>query len=151
MKKKFHYHKQETEYTCGAASLKMILEYFGIEKTEKELMKMLKTNEVRGSLTKDFFPVLKKLKLNYLVKSNATIRELKKFQKQGYMIIVCYYLPEEKCDHYAVLRKIDFRFIHLFDPWYGPEHKLKIHDFEKLWHSDFNVEKQIRWALAIKK
>jgi predicted double-glycine peptidase len=148
---KFHYHKQEKEYTCGAAAMKMALEYLGIEKTEKQLIRLLKTEKIRGTYTKNFASVLKKLKINFVIKSNTTIYDLRHFQNKGYLIIVNYFLPAEKCDHYAVLRKIDWKFVYLFDPWYGPEHRYKRKDFLKNWHSDFNFEKEKRWFIALKK
>ncbi|MBN2368173.1 C39 family peptidase, partial [Candidatus Woesearchaeota archaeon] len=37
------YHAQQTNYTCGTASMRMILEYFGIKKTEKQLARILHT------------------------------------------------------------------------------------------------------------
>jgi predicted double-glycine peptidase len=64
---------------------------------------------------------------------------------------VNYFIPEEKCDHYSVLRKIDSKNISLFDPWFGPEHKYSLREFKKIWHSDFNFEKEKRWFIAIKK
>jgi len=40
------YYKQETNYTCGAAAMRMALEFFGIKKTEKRIAKLLSTNKI---------------------------------------------------------------------------------------------------------
>lgn len=147
----FHYHKQETEYTCGAAATKMILEHFGVHKTEAQIIKELKTNKKRGTWTKNFSILAEKFNLDYWVKSNSTIKDLKNYQKKGYLLIINYFIPEEKCDHYSVLRKIDSKYIYFIDPWFGPDYKYPLKEFQNLWHSNFNFEKEKRWFIAIKK
>lgn len=42
------YYKQETNYTCGPASARMILGYYGVNVTEKEIAKVAKTGK-RGT------------------------------------------------------------------------------------------------------
>ena len=46
---KFPLHKQETPYTCGPASLRMVLEYFGHPLGEKEIAKAMGTNSHTGT------------------------------------------------------------------------------------------------------
>ena len=111
----FPYHKQETIWTCGASAMRMALEKCGIKKSEKQVVKILKTNKIRGTWHKDFPRVAEKYKLNYVVKRNATIDDLKYFQKKGCTIIICYYYPPEKVDHYSILKSIDSENIHFYD------------------------------------
>ena len=50
MQKKFvPYYKKETEYTCGPASCRMALAYFGINNTEQELVDVLQTTLCKGT------------------------------------------------------------------------------------------------------
>ena len=43
----FPFHKQETNYTCGSAAMRMALESAGIKKSEKQVEKLLSTNKIR--------------------------------------------------------------------------------------------------------
>ena len=43
------YYQQEQEWSCGPASLRMVLASFGILKTELVLIKMLSTNSRVGT------------------------------------------------------------------------------------------------------
>ena len=107
------FYKQETKYTCGPASMRMALEFCGIKKSEKQIAKLLKTNKIRGTWHKSFTSVAEKFKLNYIAFRNASISDLKQFQKNGFVIILCYFCKEEEFDHYSVLKKINRKNIYL--------------------------------------
>src|SRR3989344_5537084 len=139
------YHYQETAYTCGATSLKMVFESFGIEKTEKQMARLLGTNKVKGTWEKDFPRLAEKYKLIYVVEHKGSIKDLKNFYKEGYKIILCFHLPKEGEDHYAVLKKIDSKEIHLLDPWSGPDKIYPINYFKKIWKTV--SEKDLRWFI----
>ncbi|MFZ6015628.1 MAG: cysteine peptidase family C39 domain-containing protein [Patescibacteria group bacterium] len=130
---KIPYHKQETNYTCGAACMRMALEALGIAKTEKQIANLLKTNKVSGTRTPQFPRVAEKFKLDYRIeRNNTTIRQLKKAHKNGFVIILNYMLPTQG-EHYAVLSKIGREYIYLHDPWVGPDTKYPIRTFLKIW------------------
>jgi len=145
----FPYHKQETAYTCGAACMRMAFERFGIKKTEKQMMRLLGTNKVKGTWEKRFPKIAEKYKLTYLVKRKGSIRDLKKLNKGGWTIVVCFYHPSQKTDHYAILKKFEGNHIYFYDPWLGPEHHYKTDYFEKIWKT--TREKDLRWFIALKK
>ncbi|MFH1073351.1 MAG: peptidase C39 family protein [Nanoarchaeota archaeon] len=148
---KFPFHKQETKYTCGAAATRMALETCGIKKTEKQVVKLLKTNKIRGSWVKNFPVVAEQFMLNYVVKRNATINDLRKTLQEGYAVVLAYLYPPEKVDHYVVVRRIDSNFIYFWDPWFGPEHKYTLKHFEKIWAPDPRFENQKRWFIGMKR
>ena len=148
---RFPYHRQNTKYTCGAASMRMTLESLGIRRSEKQVMKLLCTNKIRGTWTKNFSVVAKKFMLKQMSKENATINDLKKYHKKVYAIIIGYFYPREKVDHYSILRKIGLKYIYFWDPWFGPDHKYKISYFKKIWKCDSRYEPKKAWFIAIKK
>lgn len=147
--KKIIFHKQETCWTCGPAVMRMALEGMGIKKSEKQLARILKTNKIRGTWPKDLPRIAEKYSLNYAIKRNATIEDLKYFKKQGYFIIICYYIPKDKVDHYSILKKIDSEYIYFYDPWFGPDHKYSLKYFLKIWKSDPKYENTKRWFIAL--
>jgi ABC-type bacteriocin/lantibiotic exporter with double-glycine peptidase domain len=148
---KLKYYKQEQEHTCGAAAMRMVLESLGIKKSENELIPLLKTNTKVGTWHYQMPALAEKYKLNYVVHRNASIKELKEFLKNTYLIIVCYYLVKEKTAHYAVVLDIDDKNIYFNDPWRGPNHKLSLSYFRKNWISDKIYEKEQKWFIGIKK
>ena len=145
------FHRQETDYTCGAAAMRMALEACGIRKSEKELARLLGTNKVRGTWHRKLPELAEKLRLDYIVKKNSSLAELKKAQKNGYVVIICYFYPPEKVDHYSVLKNIGSKSIYFWDPWFGPKHKYGIRYFLKVWHSDPRFERKKRWFFAVRK
>jgi|SRR3989344_4164077 len=144
------YFKQETSYTCGAAALRMVLASIGINKTEKQVSKILGTNERKGTLHNDFMKVAEHLKLSYVVGRKSSIKDLKKLQENNYRIIVNYLLPVTKVGHYAVVREVGSKYIHLLDPFIGPNQTYPISHFIKNWKSGFEKDYS-RWFFAIKK
>ena len=146
----FPFYKQETNYTCGAASMRIALKTCGIKKSEKQLVKLLGTNKVRGTWHKDFSKLAEKYKLNYVAKRNSSIEDLKEFQRKGYTIIICYYYPSEKVDHYSILKNIDNRHIYFFDPFFGAKHKYTLKYFNKIWKSDPKYDNERCWFFALK-
>lgn len=151
------YYKQQTGYTCGAASLRMALEACGIKKSEREVVKLLKTSKAAGSHNCYFPQVAKKFKLNYAVKRNAAIKDLKDYQKQDYVIIVGYCCSankknhSKKTGHYAVLNRINSDYIFLLDPFFGPDCKYRLNEFIADWKDNPRPNAELRWFFAVKK
>src|SRR3989344_6115816 len=114
----FPFYKQETKYTCGAAAMRMALEFCGIKKTENRVAKLLGTNKVRGTWHKSFPIVAEKFRLNHISMRDATIKDLREYRKKGYVIIICFFYPYEKFDHYILLKKIGKKYIYFFDPFF---------------------------------
>jgi ABC-type bacteriocin/lantibiotic exporter with double-glycine peptidase domain len=147
----FHFYKQESNCTCGAAVMRMALEFCDIKKSEQQIAKLLGTNNIRGTWHKSFPLAAEKFKLNYAVERNATINDLKKYQKDKYIVIVCYlYLPE-KIDHYSIVKKIDEQYIYFHDPFFGVQHKYRLSYFNKIWKSLPQHDNEKSWFFAVKK
>ncbi|HLF53897.1 MAG TPA: cysteine peptidase family C39 domain-containing protein [Candidatus Nanoarchaeia archaeon] len=147
----FSFHKQEKDYTCGAASMKMALESCNIKKSEKQIVKLLRSGKSKGTWNKDFPIIAEKFKLNHLSMRNAAINDLKEYQKRGFTIIIGYFYPLEKFGHYAVLKKIDAKKIYLSDPYFGDKHSYALDYFKKIWKNDPKYDKEKRWFFAVKK
>jgi len=147
----FAFHKQETVYSCGSAAMRMALETCGIKLSETQVMRILRTNKVRGTWHRDFPVVAEKFHLNYAVKRNAEISDLRRLLKDGYVVIVCYYYPPEKVDHYSVVKSIGKNDIAFWDPSWGPEHKYTLVYFRKIWKSDPRYDNEKRWCIALKR
>lgn len=150
---KFPYHKQNTDYTCGPASLRMVLECFGIKKSEKELVKALKTTKSRGTKPQQFQLAVEQTDLDYVVGTKANVFYLKKLLTEKFIFIVLYFYPPEQCHHYSVVKKIDSKFIYFWNPDddFGPVSKYKIKDFETLWNKTSTNFRKPGWFVGIRK
>ncbi len=139
------YYKQETEYTCGATCLRMVLAGIDIKKSEKQIAKLIKTNKRVGTWHKYIPQIAERYKFNYIVKRDATISELKKYSKNGWKAIVCFHQHLEG-PHYAVVKKTNWHSIYLLDPYYGPKVRYTLLNFKRKWHD----REEDRWFMAIK-
>ncbi|QQG38724.1 MAG: C39 family peptidase [Candidatus Woesearchaeota archaeon] len=145
---KIPYYKQEKDYTCGPAVMRMLLAAKGIKKSEKELERMLKISTRIGTWFKYFPIVAEKYRLDYVVARNSNLKELKKLLKEGYIIMVGYFMEEENVGHYAVVTKVDSKYVYMLDPYLGPNRKLRIMNFLKNWYDE--AEKEKRWLFGIR-
>ncbi|MBI2579681.1 MAG: C39 family peptidase [Candidatus Aenigmarchaeota archaeon] len=145
------YHRQETKDTCGPACMRMALGMLGIKKSEKSMARLLKTDNIYGTLNKNFPLVAKKYSLTYRSSGMSTTSNLKSLMKQGYVVIVCYFIRKEREYHYAVVRKIGARHIHLYDPWFGPRHAYTTSHFMRIWKGNRSLKEADRWFFALRK
>ena len=150
-KHKLHlpYNEQQTEYTCGPASMKMIFAYFKIFQSEKNLAKQIKTNNKIGSLHSKMIATAAKSGLYCYVNQDSTIHEIKMFIYQDLPVIVHFIEPSDNEGHYAVI--IGFRNTSLIlnDPWNGKNFILSMSDFTKRWHDENNIYSQ--WIMVLAK
>lgn len=54
-------------------------------------------------------------------------------------------------DHYAVVRKVSKNILHLFDPWFGDDHKYTITKFRRIWKTNRRFESEKGRFIAIKR
>lgn len=134
---------QETlgQSMCGPASLKIVLEYYGIEKTEKELYILCKTNPDLGTDDIGLKEAAQSLGLKVTIKNKSSFDDIENYLKHGTPVIVDWftrgrndYSESEVCDgHYSVVSGIDKEYIYLQDPEIGKERKIEKEDFLTVW------------------
>lgn len=126
---------------CGPAVLKMVLRYYGIIKSEKELAKLAGTTKSAGTDDKDLVRVLRRFGLNTMIKNNANLSDIQKYLDRKAPAIVDWYTrgrrgyPDSAVaeGHYSVVVGLDRKFIYLQDPEIGKLRKLKREDFLRVW------------------
>jgi len=130
--------------------MRMALEACGIKKSERQVAKLLKASKNKGTWNKYFSIVAEKYKLNHATIRNANISDLIEYYGKKYIIIVNYQY-KEKTGHYAVLKKIDNKFIYFLDPFFGEHHKYPIAHFKKIWKSNPKGDNEKHWFFAVSK
>jgi ABC-type bacteriocin/lantibiotic exporter with double-glycine peptidase domain len=121
---------------CGPASLKMVLEYYGIMKSEGELTKLTKCNK-SGTRTENIVLAAKRFGMDAYVKDNSSIKEISILLKKGIPVIIDWFSQDE--GHYSVVVGIDAKNIYLQDPELGKARKLDKKTFMRVWF-DFEGE-----------
>ena len=123
--------KQTTGF-CGPASLRIVLDYFGIKKSEKELAKLSGCSKSKGVEAEGLLKAVKKFGLKGFIKDFSKIKDIKKYVlKKKIPVIVDWFSEDE--GHYSVVAGIDNKNIYLQDPELSKIRKLEINDFKRIW------------------
>lgn len=140
---------QETLHAdmCGPATLKIVLDYYGVHKSEKELAEL--TDVIKGIGVDDraIEKAAKSLCCKVEIKNEATFKDIETWLKKGVPVIVDWftkgrsdYNDSEVADgHYSAVIGLDENFIYLQDPEIGGVRKLDRDDFMRVWF-DFEGE-----------
>jgi len=140
---------QETLYSsmCGAASLKIVLDYYGVQKSEKELAKLCRVDKDLGTDDKSIRRVAELLGFKVVIKNNSSFEDIEKWLDKKVPVIIDWftkgrqeYSESEVVDgHYSVVAGLDEKYIYIQDPEIGRIRKLKRNDFMRVWF-DFKGE-----------
>lgn len=140
--------KQETIYTCGPASLRMTLGFFGVKKAETELAKDLGANDAVGTERVHMGEVAK---LNGLIpheRSDALLDDLRVLLDSGLPTIVRFVEPSQNTDHYGVVIGMDDEQLIIHDPWNGPGMSYDLGTFFMRWPCQY-TRGQTCWMLGV--
>ncbi len=126
---------------CGPAVLKMVLKYYGIEKSENALAKLADTSKNAGTDARAIMRVLKKFGIKSKIKNNANFSDIRKYLNMDIPIIVDWFTRGRKDypdsavadGHYSIVVALDKKFIYLQDPEIGKIRKLAKADFLCVW------------------
>jgi len=137
---------------CGPASLKIVLDYYGIEKSEKELAKLCRHNKNLGVDDEKIKRVAGSLGFKVKIKNSSNFKDIENWLDKKVPVIVNWftkgrqeYSESEVSDgHYSVVAGLDEKYIYLQDPEIGKIRKIKRDDFMRVWF-DFKG-KYIRWT-----
>lgn len=126
---------------CGPASLKILLSYYGVKKSEKGLAKLCGTTKELGTDDKRIKKVAEKLGFKVKIKNNSNFKDIERWLKRKIPVIVDWftrggvsYTGSDVADgHYSVVTGIDNKFIYLQDPEIGEVRKLDKESFMTVW------------------
>ena len=132
---------------CGPASLKIVLKYYGVETTEKELAKLAGASSDLGVDDKGLVRAAKHFGFKVKIRNNSSFKDLEKWLDQKVPVIVNWFTRGRKDysdsdiadGHYSVVAGLDDKFIYLQDPEIGKIRKLERDDFMRVWF-DFTGE-----------
>ena len=126
---------------CGPASLKIVLAYYGVEKSEDELAKMCKTTKGLGTKDIDIKAAAEKLGFKAVIKNNSDFKTVTTWLKAGVPVILDWFTTgrPEFADvdvpggHFSIAVGMDDRFIFLEDPEIGRTRRIEKNEFIRVW------------------
>lgn len=133
---------------CGPASLKMVLDYYGIKKTEDELAPLMGWDRDLGVSDQGIKKAAESFGFKVEIKNESNFEEIEKWLDKKVPVIVDWFTrgrddyPSEIASadgHYSVVSGIDDNYIYLQDPEIGHERKIEKDDFMLVWF-DFTGE-----------
>lgn len=134
---------QETLHAgmCGPASLKMVLAYYGVEKTEAELAKLCGTDPSLGTTDEGIKKAAESLGFTVEIKNNSTFEDIQVWLDKKVPVIVNWFTrgridyPESEVPdgHLSVVAGLDDEYIYLQDPEIGKLRKISRDDFLRVW------------------
>lgn len=151
---------QQRNITCGPASLKIVLQYYGIRVSEAVLTKQCKTRGDYGTPLASMIRVPRRYGLRTVVKKNAsTLADIRQYVEQGNPVVVNWYSNRypPAGGHYSIVIGVTGRTLILLDPSDGKRVRIPWHEFRQLWF-DFDgdlafqkppLKVHWRWMMAV--
>ena len=145
---------QETLYGgfCGPAVIKMVLDFYGIKRSEMELAILSDKDENLGISDQDIKRVLESEGLKVKIKNFSSYKDIQTALDKGRPVIVDWFTkgrPDDPEDsmadgHYSVVVGLDKNYIYLQDPEIGGVRKILKEDFICVWF-DFTSDHIKKW------
>lgn len=117
---------------CGPAALAMVMDYFGVRETMKELGKRTGCTEEKGVEGRKLVTVAKQYGFEGLIKDRAELADLRLYvKKKEIPVIVDWFSVDD--GHYSVVVDVGRKYIYLIDPEIGRIRKLPLATFYRVW------------------
>ena len=150
--------KQTFKYDCGAKVTEAILDYYGIDMLESEIMKLEGTNCKRGTDIEGVLHVLKQHGLDYTYEK-MSIEKVRQFIDLGVpvIMIVQAWTTRKKVDwetdwsdgHYVIAIGYDNEKLYFEDPYIILRTFLTFSELKERWHYANGPERQRHFNMGI--
>lgn len=137
-------HFSQKTGSCGPASLRAVLDYYGIKASEEKLAELSACTPEKGVGAEGLLKAAEFFGLKGFVKDFADFSDIESHVKDKKIpVIVDWFLSTS--GHYSVIVDIDKNFIYFRDPLYRKTQKMNRADFKRVWFdfsSDFLRSKE---------
>lgn len=117
---------------CGPASLKMVLDYYGVRTQEKKIGKLAGCSVSRGTPTQGLLDAAHAFGFHGIIKNFADLKDIREYVvKKRIPVIVQWFSVDE--GHYSVVVDIDSENIYLQDPELGHMRSMRLETFKRVW------------------
>lgn len=122
---------RQTAGLCGPASLKMVLEYYGILASESAIARAAGASRKKGASKEGLIKAAEHFGLKVFTKEKSSLSDLRRFIKKGIPVIVDWFSGDD--GHYSVVVDINEKNIILMDPELAGKRKISVEKFQRLW------------------
>jgi len=105
---------RQTPGLCGPASLKMVMDYYGVSVSEKEIARVSGATKEKGTSIKGLIKAARHFGFKTSLKKNSSLKDLEYFVKTKIPVIVDWF--DEDDGHYSIVVDIDKKNVVLMDP-----------------------------------
>ncbi len=105
---------RETPGLCGPASLKMVLDYYGVSVSEQELARLSGSFGEKGTSVSGLVKAAKHFGFKAFLKKNSSLKDLEYFVNKKIPVIVDWFNEDD--GHYSVVVDINKKEVVLMDP-----------------------------------
>lgn len=124
-------HKQQPGL-CGPASLKMVLEFFGVQISESRLAGLSGCTPARGVSAQKLVKAARRFGMKGIVKDSSTLADIRHFiLRKRIPVIVDWFSTND--GHYSVVVDITQTHIVLQDPEIGRKRTMDLRTFNRVW------------------
>lgn len=106
---------RQTPGLCGPASLKMVMDYYGVSVSEKEIARVAGSTREKGTSIKGLIKAARRFGFRVVLKKDASLRDLEYFVDKKIPVIVDWF-EGGNGGHYSVVVDITKRKVVLMDP-----------------------------------
>lgn len=144
---------QKNDYTCGPAALKALLSFYNINISEEKLKELCNTTKENGTYHWQISECLDKLDIDYLMKNNATLKDINKYLQKGHPVLIDF--EKNNTGHYSIILSINNDNIKILDTDSKKESevckKIDTKTFKDLWYDKNNNNQPYvsRWMCII--
>lgn len=128
-----NYFKQKTNFTCGPACARMMLDSLGYTFNEFELRKIMKTNKYTGTHPKGWINLSKMVCIG--IHYNTQIQTIKDLIYCDYKLCAAITRKNEPPHYVVVNNLINNNFI-INDPFYGENLTINFNEFIEIWYTE---------------
>ncbi len=122
---------RQTPGLCGPASLKIVLEHYGVSVSESKIASVAKASRGKGVSAEGLAKAARRFGFQVFLKKNSSLGNIKYFVRRKIPVIVDWFCEDE--GHYSVVVDIDERNIILMDPSLKGKRKMSTEKFLRLW------------------
>jgi len=121
---------RQTPGYCGPASVKMVLDFYGITMSELAIADAAGTSSA-GTSAKGLIKAVRQFGYRAHIVDRASFAEMEHFLDQSIPVIVDWFSQDD--GHYSVAVGMDEKNIYLQDPEIGGVRKLSLETFKRVW------------------
>ncbi len=132
------FYRQMHSSSCVSACLRMVLDFYGVEKTEFQIRELCE-DDGTGVKPSKIVEVIIELGFNCYKPDNLTFEELKEYVSDKlFPIVYLRFNPETQYSHAVIVYKISKEKVFILDPEDG-ERDFDIDRFTELWSQNITI------------